>query len=268
MGLEINTNIPALGAARETRQASNLLARNLEQLGSGLRITGAASDPAGFAIAERFNTLARQSRVEVNNLQSGVNLAQTAEGGLEAQQGAVQRIRELAVQASNGTLTDDQRQALNEEAQQLVQQVDDVAEDTEFNGRQVLNEDQTVDLGTEGDVEVTLNESTAASLGIDSIDLSSEAGAAAAVDQADQALNRISQDRASLGAQVSRFERGIEQREIAGINAFDAESRIRDLDIARAATEQARNEVLLQGGLAAIAQSNVTPQAALQLLGT
>lgn len=267
MGLGINTNTAALGAARQTERTAGLINRNLQQLSSALRINRAADDAAGLAIADRFNTLARQFRSEVNNLQSGISAAQTAEGGLSSQQDAVQRIRELAVQASNGTLTDDQRSALNAEAQQLLDQIGDTAQNTEFNGQQLLNQDQSIGLGVESDVSLDLQNADPTALGIAGIDLSTAAGAASAIESADNALAAISEQRANLGAQTNRFESAINQRAESEVNALDAESRIRDLDLARASIEQARNQVLLQGGLASLIQSNVTPQSALSLLG-
>ncbi|MBI1317851.1 MAG: flagellin FliC [Candidatus Hydrogenedens sp.] len=267
MGLRINTNTAALGAQRQLGRTNEALNRSIEQLSSQLRINRAADDAAGLAIAERFSAFARQSRAEINNLQSGVNASQTAEGGLSVQQDAVSRIRELAVQASNGTLTDDQRAALNAEAQQLIGQIDSVAQDTEFNGQQLLSSDQTISLGA-GQGDLTLNESTSSSLGLGGLDLSTQSGAQAALGLADTATQNISDQRANIGAQQNGFASAINQRETAEINAQDAESRIRDLDLARASIEKARNDTLLRGGLAGLIQSNVTPQAALSLLGS
>jgi len=267
MGLRINTNTAALGAQRQIGRTNEALQQNLERLSSQLRINRAADDAAGLAIAERFNTLARQSRVEINNLQSGINASQTAEGGLSVQQDAVSRIRELGVQAANGTLSDDQRAALNAEAQQLLDQINDTGANTEFNGQQLLDSDQTISLGA-NEGELTLNESNTTSLGLDGLDLSTQAGAEAAVAAADAASINIGQQRTNIGAQQNRFESAIEQREISEQNALESESRIRDLDLARASIEQSRNQVLLQGGIAGLVQSNVTPQTALSLLGT
>lgn len=267
MGLGINTNSAALGASRQIDRATGLVNRNLQQLSSALRINRAADDASGLAIAERFNSLARQFRGEINNLQSGISAAQTADGGLSAQQDAVQRIRELAVQASNGTLSDDQRAALNAEAQQLLEQIDDTAGTTQFNGQQLLNQDQTVSLGVEGGVSLELQNSDAAALGLGGVDLSTAAGAASALDAADNALNEIASRRASIGAQSNRFESAINQRAEGELNALDSESRIRDLDLARASIERSRNQLLLQSGIAGLAQGNVTPQSALRLLG-
>lgn len=268
MGLRINSNLPALQGQRQANQASGLLSRSLEQLASQRRINRAADDAAGLAIAENFNSLLRQSQQEVNNLQSGISLSQTADGGLEVQQQAGQRLRELAIQASNGTLSDDQRAAINAEAQQLIEQVDTVAQDTQFNGQQVLNSDQTIELGTESGNGIELQASTAASTGLDNVDLSTVEGATAAIDQIDTALRSIESNRANIGAQTNRLESAINQREEAGINAADAESRIRDLDLARASIEQSRNELLLQASVSSITQSNVASQSALQLLGS
>lgn len=267
MGLNINTNIPALGAQRQANQANGLLSNALRQLSSGLRINRASDDAAGLAIADRFNSLIRQAQSESSNLQSGISAVQTAEGGLQAQQDAAQRLRELAVQAGNGTLSDEQRQAINTEAQQLIGEIGDTAQQTQFNGQNLLNQNTTIDLGTEGGAEVAINASSVNALGLDTVDLSTQAGAAAAVNTIDTALGRISTNRSHLGAQQSRFESAINQRGISVVNNTAAESRIRDLDVALGSINRARSGLLLQAGIAGLVQSNVTPQSALRLLG-
>ena len=268
MGLQINSNIPALLAGNQTRRSSSLLSRTLQQLASARRINSAADDAAELAIAERFNTQVRQQQQEVNNLQSGLNVGQTADAALGVQQEAVQRIRGLSIQASNGTLSAQNREALNAEAQQLIAQINDIAQDTQFNGQNLLEENTEIDLGTEGDTQVKINASTAAAIGVNGVDLTTIDGAAAALEAADTALNSLSQNRSGIGVQISRFESAIDQRETSILNAQESESRIRDLDIARASIELAQNQILLQGGLASIAQSNVTSQQALQLLAS
>jgi len=268
MGLSINSNIPALEAGRQTRRANGLLSRTLQQLATARRINSAADDAAGLAIAERFNTQARQSQVEITNLQSGVSLAQTAEGGLSVQQDALQRLRDISIQASNGTLSDSNRAALNAEAQQLLQQIDTVAQDTQFNGTQVLNQDQTISLGTEGGNQVELQSSGTTDYGVNTVDLSTAAGAQTATAAIDQALQGVSDRRSSLGAQTNRLSSAIAQQETSAIEAQSAESQIRDADLARLVTERNRAQLLLQGGIGSIAQANVTSQAALSLLGT
>ncbi|MCP4645118.1 MAG: flagellin FliC [bacterium] len=269
MGLRINTNTAALGAQRQTRQTSNALLKGFERLASGLRINRAGDDASGLAISERFRGRIRQLNAEASNLQSGVNLAQTAEGGLSAQQDQVQRVRELAVQASNGTLNDDQRAAINQEAQQLLEEINATAENTEFNGTTLLDGSvANVPVGTEGqDLDINVNASTTASLGVNGVDLSTQAGAESALGDLDTALNRIGQNRASLGAQQNRFERAIQQREISVENNQASESQIRDLDVARQVMDQTRNGILLQTGLAALTQSNLQGETAARLLG-
>ncbi|HOZ47624.1 MAG TPA: flagellin [Candidatus Hydrogenedentes bacterium] len=267
MGLNINTNLSALTAARQTRQSLLGLNTTLARLGSGLRINTAADDAAGLAIAERFSTRVRQYTQEVNSYQSGINAVQTAEGGLNVQQDAIARMRELAVQAANGTLSDEDRQALNAEAQQLLGQINDVAEDTEFNGQALLNGDaESIDLGTEGGATLNINESTTATLGLNGLDLGTTEGAAQAIEALDTAAERLGQNQASLGAQQNRFDRAINQRELGIENSAAAESAIRDADYARLTMTQARNGILLQTGLAALVQSNLSAQSALSLL--
>jgi flagellin len=269
MGLRINSNEPALFIQRQTQQTSNALLRGAERLATGLQINRAGDDAAGLAIVERFRTQINQLNQEVSNLQSGVNVVQTADGALGTQQDAVQRVRDLALQASNGTLTDDQRAALNQEAQQLLEQIDETAANTEFNGRTLLDGSATnVEFGVEGDIQVNIAESTTASLGINGVDLSTQAGAQSALQNVDNALNGIQENRAALGAQESRLTQAIEVRETESLNTTEAESRIRDLDIARQTIEQTRNSILQQGGLAALVQSNVLGQNASRLLGS
>lgn len=267
MGLAINTNVAALRIGQQTERTSGLISRTLQQLSSGKRINRAADDASGLAIADQLDALARQSQTEINSLQSGINFAQTADGALESQQDATQRIRELAVQASNGTLSQDQRDALNAEAQQLVQQINDTAQNTQFNGQNVLNQNTNVTITPDGNQKVSVNASNAAALGLDSVDLSSAAGAQAALEQTDTALESINTNRASLGAQTNGFESAIETRSVSVVNARASESAIRDLDVARASIEKARADVLQKTGISALLQTRVTPQNALRLLG-
>jgi len=267
MGLAISSNLPALRVGQQTEKTSSLLARTLQSLASGKRINRAADDASGLAIADQFDALARQSQTELNSLQSGINFAQTADGGLQTQQDATQRIRELAVQASNGTLTQDQRDALNNEAQQLIQQVDQTAQNTQFNGQNVLNQNTNVTLTPDGQQQVNVNQSNAASLGLNNVDLSSQGGAQAALDQADNALKNINDNRANLGAQSNGLESAINVRSESVVNARSSESAIRDVDVAKASIEKARADVLNKTGIAALLQTRVTPQNALRLLG-
>lgn len=268
MGLAINTNLAALRVGDQTAKTSSLLSRTLQQLASGKRVNRAADDAAGLAIADQLDSLARQSQTEINSLQSGINVAQTADGALESQQSAVQRLGELAVQAGNGTLTQEQRDALNSEAQQLIQQIDETAQNTEFNGQNLLNQDTNISITPNGSQQINVGQSNASSLGLDTLDLSSQSGAQAALDQVASAQQQINDNRANVGAQTNRFASAIETRSESVINARASESAIRDLDVARAAIEKARADVLGKAGIAALQQARVTPQNALRLLGS
>jgi flagellin len=258
----------AMPAVRQAGAAAKALNKNLAALASGLRIGQAADDAAGLAIAEGFRARVRQFTRESGNLQSGISMIQTAEGGLASQEEGVGRLRELAVQAANGTLTEEQRGALQAEAQQVLEQIEATAQGTEFNGRKVLNGTAAeTELGVEGGATVQIGASTLADLGIEGIDLSTQEGAQAAIETLGQAAKQIGGNQANLGAQQNRLERAVEVRE-AGVQALsEAESRIRDADVARVAMEQSRNEVLMQASFGAIVQSNVGPQMALRLLG-
>jgi len=266
MGLSINTNVPGLQIGRQANETSNLLLENLRQLSTAQRINRAADDAAGLALAEQFDAAIRQNQAEIANLQSAVNVTQTADGALASQQDALGRLEELALQAANGTLNDDQRAALNAEAQQIVQEIDDIAQNTQFNGQNLIDQNRNINVGTSSDLQINLDESTAGSLGVDTIDIGAAAGAEAALNQIGSAQQALDQNRAGVGAQANRFDAAIDQRETETLNQQESESLLRDLDVARATTELTQNQLLLQAGLGAAAQSNITPQTAAQLL--
>ena len=267
MALEVNTNIPALNAQRNA--SANALARNksMAQVASGLRINRAADDAAGLAIAERFRSQVRQYTTEASNFQTAVNVVSTAEGGLQSQSEAVGRIRELAVQAANGTLSQDQRAALNNEAQQLMGQIDQTAQNTEFNGQKLLNGGTgPISVGDEGGTQININESSTNTMGLNAIDLTTAEGAQAALGTLDTAANQIGQNRAALGAQQNRFESAIQTRETGMQSAAESESRIRDADMAKAVSQNVRAQLLGQMSTGALTQANVSSQNALKLL--
>jgi flagellin len=267
MALQINTNQPAVNPQRQVQSTVRAFLRINERLASGLRINRASDDAAGLGIAEALRADVRRFQQEAENLQSGVNTVQTAEGGLSAQADAVHRLRELALQASNGTLTDEQRAALNDEARQLVAEIDATAQNTEFNGTKVLSADQTIAVGVGGSDPITFSQSTAASLGLNGIDLRTQSNSQSAIESINSALDRVNENRANLGAQENRLVSGISVRENAIGNISEAESRIRDADVARLAIERARNEVLLGAGLSAIRRSSIGGEVAARLLG-
>ncbi len=272
MGLRINTNIAALNTGRTLRNSTQALNRTLERLSSGLRINRAADDAAGLAIAEGFRSVVRGAQVAQRNSQDGISLVQTAEGALSETTNILQRVRELAVQASNGTQSSDNRAALDAEVQQLLAQIDDIALDTEFNGIHVLSAAQTLTLqaGAQAGqtLVVTLAGAKTSDIGVNNVSISSYAGAQSALSIVDAALKSVSQVRSTLGAVQNRLEFTINNLSIQEENSASSESAIRDADIARETIQFTRNQILVSAGTSILAQANVVPQSALQLLGS
>ena len=270
MGLRINTNVAALNTARVLRQSTASLNTSLERLSSGLRINKAADDAAGLAIAEGFDSVVRGSTVAAANSQDGVSLVQTADGALSETQNILQRIRELSVQASNGTQSTNNRAAIHTEVRQLLDQIDDIATDTDFNGIRVLSAAQTVTLqsGTYGGqtLVITVNGSKTNDLGVSNVAVSTAALATTAISTIDLAIQSVSTLRSTLGAYQNRLEFTINTLNIQQENSSSAESAIRDADMAQETIKFTRNQILVSAGTSVLSQANVVPQTALQLL--
>jgi flagellin len=243
----------------------------LERLSSGLRINRAADDAAGLAIAEGFRAVVRGTQVAQRNSQDGVSLVQTAEGALSETTNILQRIRELAVQSANGTQSDTNRTAINTEVTQLLQQIDDIALDTEFNGVRVLSANQTITLqaGAQASqvLAVTVSGAKTNDLGVSAITVSSLVTATSAISTIDLALRSVTSLRSTLGAFQNRLEFTINTLAIQEENSSASESAIRDADIARETISFTRNQILVSSGTSVLAQANIVPQTALQLLG-
>jgi flagellin len=271
MGLRINTNIAAMNSQRVLRRNTLDLNKTLERLSSGLRINRAADDAAGLAIAESFRALVRGSNVAQRNSQDGISLVQTAEGALTESSNALQRIRELAVQAANGTYSFDNRAALDAEVRQLLNQIDDIATDTVFNGVYILSSAQTLTLQAGPLPGQTLNLFTngakSTDLSVSTVTISSMALAVSAISSVDAALQSVANLRADLGALQNRLEFTINTLAIQEENMAYSESQIRDADVAAETMRFTRNQILVSAGTTVLAQANVIPQSALQLLG-
>jgi flagellin len=271
MGLRINTNVAALNTSRTLQRSTGDLNRSLERLSSGLRINRAADDAAGLAIAEGFRSQVRGTSVAQRNSQDGISLVQTAEGSLSETTNILQRIRELSVQSANGTLSTDNRLAINTEVQQLLSQIDDIALRTEFNGVRVLSVAQTVTLQSGANTGQTLLVNVAGAktndLGVNALNVSVVTAAVSAISLVDRALNSVNSLRATLGALQNRLEFTINTLAIQEENASASESAIRDADISRETIRFTRNQILVSAGTSVLAQANIVPQTALQLLG-
>ena len=271
MGLRINTNIAAMNAGRVLRNSTSDLNKSLERLSSGLRINRAADDAAGLAIAEGLRSMVRGTQAAQRNAQDGISLIQTAEGALTETTNALQRIRELAVQSSNGTQGADNRDALNKEVKQLLEQIDDIALDTEFNGIHVLSSTQTITLQsgamTSQTLAVLVNGAKTNDLGISGVNVLSATTAVAAISTIDLALKNVNNLRALFGASQNRLEFTMATLAIQEENSSAAESAIRDADIAKETITFTRNQILVSAGTSVLSQANIIPQTALQLLG-
>lgn len=272
MGLKINTNVAGLRTTRILRRSTLDLNKSLERLSSGLRINRAADDAAGLAIAEGFRSVKRASVVAQRNAQDGISLVQTAEGALSETINILQRMRELAVQSANGTNSNQNRSDLQLEVTQLEQQLDRIALDTEFNGVFPLSAAVNIDLQVGPDAANIITIAFAAGsrpsdLGIAGLNIGTQATASAALATLDTALNTVNTNRSTLGAIQNRLEFTITTLQIQEENSAASESAIRDADIARETIQFTRNQILVSSGTSILAQANIIPQTALQLLG-
>ncbi len=271
MGLRVNTNVAALHTARILTRSTLALNKTLERLSSGLRINRAADDAAGLAVAEGFRSVVLGTQVAQRNAQDGVSMVQTAEGALSETTNILQRIRELAVQSANGTMSTANRSALQSEVAQLLAQVDDIAINTEFNGIRVLSSAQTLTLQAGAQVGqtlvITISGAKTTDLKVTSVQVSSMVQAVSTIMTIDSAIGQVNSLRGILGAYQNRLEFTISTLAIQQENSIASESAIRDADIAIETINFTRNQILVSAGTSILAQANFIPQTALQLLG-
>lgn len=239
-----------------------------EQLTSGKRINYMADDAAGAAVVQALTAQIKSSDMGYRNAHDGISLVQTADGALEGYTQGIQRMRELALQAANGTLNPAQRQALQEEFNQIRDALTRTSEQTEFNGKKLLNQDQqlNIQMGESG-ATVDLKDVRPQTLGIDSLDITHPANALTAIDQLDQGLKTLTETRAQLGAQQNALTSAADTLQTKRYNKLAARSQISDADMARAFAELTRNQVLQQSYLAMQGQANARQQDVLNLLG-
>jgi flagellin len=272
--MRINHNIAALNTYRQLSTASTAQQSSMEKLSSGLRINKAGDDAAGLAISEKMRGQIRGLEMGSKNAQDGISLIQTAEGALNETHSILQRMRELAVQSSNDTNNDtEDRKALNDEFTELKNEIDRISGQTEFNTKKLLNgsvSSVTFQIGanTGQTLTVNLQKMDSTSLSINSIALNSgTAGAISAhIATIDSAINKVSDFRSNLGANQNRLEHTINNLNTASENLTSAESRIRDVDMAKEMMAQTKNSILSQAAQAMLAQANQQPQGVLQLL--
>jgi flagellin len=272
MGLRINQNIAAMNAHRNLSVTDGQMAKSLEKLSSGFRINRAADDAAGLAISEGLRSQVGGLKVAVRNAQDGVSVVQTAEGALTETHSILQRMRDLAVQASNdGALSDPDKAKADKEYQALATELDDIASRTTFNGTKLLDGNYTakdfqVGANSGETLSVTIGDMKAATLMTAVGDITTKATAQAALTNLDTAIGTVSTERAGLGAVQNRLEHKINNLNVAVENLSASESRIRDTDMAQEMVSFTRSQILSQAGTAMLAQANQASQGVLRLL--
>jgi len=306
--MRINNNIAAMNTYSRLSSAQGAQAKSLEKLSSGLRINRAGDDAAGLAISEKMRGQVSGLNQAARNAQDGISLIQTAEGGLNETHSILQRMRELAVQAGNDTNSADDRIELQKEFNELTDEVDRIAGNTEFNTQKLLNGDKKTEgfnfqIGANSNqsLELTIADMRSTALGTDGgagagaalsslkvatdaatgglldhasaagsdLDASGtfEAGEGGAIEIIDQAIKEVSSERSKLGANQNRLDHTINNLTTTSENLSAAESRIRDVDMAKEMMEFTKNNILNQASTAMLAQANQMPQGVLQLLG-
>ncbi|MSP25139.1 MAG: flagellin FliC [Myxococcales bacterium] len=271
----INTNVPALEAQRNLGRSQAQLSRSFQRLSSGFRINSAADDAAGLAVSETITSHIRSYGVAERNTNNAISMAQTAESGLGQISGILIRMRELAVQSANGDLTSTDRSYLNAEFQKLKEEIDRLAQTTEFNGKEMLAGatlaiDFQVGINTTKDDVISMTfggvSLTAFSLTGATVAGSNAVGSLAAINAVDAAFTIVNTRRAEYGAQQNRLEVAASNSQAIRTNLAAANSRIRDVDVAEETSTLARTQVLIQAGTSVLAQANAQPQVALSLL--
>lgn len=276
MGLRINTNVSAIQSHRLLTMNDNNLGRSLRKLSSGLRINTAADDAAGLSISEKFRSQVKGLDQANANSQDAMNLMQTAEGGLNEVHTILQRMRELGVQGANDTLTLSDRNAITDEMTALSSEIDRIAASTQFNTQTLLNGGTaavsgfTFQIGANSGqiLRVQIDTVNSTALGVTTVQLSVDnaTNASTTITNLDKAIAKVSGFRSQLGSNINRLEHTVANLNVQSENMAAAESRIRDLDMAKEASQLTRNQILSQSSQAMLAQAYQQPHSVLQLL--
>jgi flagellin len=265
MSLRINQNVDALAAHRYLAKTSDAVSTSMERLSSGLRINKAADDAAGLGISEKMrgqiNGLAQAQR----NIQDGVSMVQTAEGNLDEVHSILQRVRELAVQYKNGSLSQSGKDAIQSEVSALASEIDRIQTSAQFNGITLLGATASVTF------QVGANDNESISVGFGAALITTDLSKFAALSslglsEIDADIDKVSTARAGYGAVQNRLDHALNVAGTYQENLTAAESRIRDVDMAEEMVSLTKNQILQQAGTAMLAQANQAPQAVLQLL--
>jgi flagellin len=271
--MRINQNIAAFNAYRNLSQTSGIMGKSLEKLSSGFRINRAADDASGLVRSEGLRAEIGGTKVAIRNAQDGVSFVQTTEGALEEVHTILQRMRDLAVGAANGTSDGVAEQA---EVAELLEEINAIGARTTFNSQVVFGQTMSFHVGAGDNIATNRLEVTtsalasttvgAAAVDISLVDLTTDDSAAAAIATIDTAIASVSEERSTLGAAQNRLESTIRNLSVASENLSAAESRVRDTDMAQEMVSFTRHQILMQAGTAMLAQANQVPQSVLSLL--
>ena len=274
----INTNVSALYSQNAMKTNARAMSKAMEQLSTGARVNSAADDAAGLAISQNMTSQIRGLNMAIRNVNDGINMMQTSEGAMIEQSNMLQRMRELAIQAMNGTYSNVQRGYMDKEFQQLNSQIDQIAHDTMWNDQAVLLggsglSDVTFEFQAGQDsgqtISVTIGSMTASGLGIMSatpIDITSGASATEALDVISSALEIINEQRAAIGAGINRMQYTADNLANISSNQTQSRSTIVDTDYAIATTQLAKTQIIQQASTAMLAQANQQAQSVMALL--
>lgn len=274
MAINIQTNNAALSAQKNLGMSQKLLAGSFQRLSSGYRVNSAADDAAGLAISESMKSQIRSYTVAQRNASDAQSMAQTAEGALSDVHDIMGRMRELAMQSSNGDLGSTDRGYISTEFKSLQQEVTRIQGSAKFNGKQLINATAaatTFQVGlnnTASDqIAVTFGGVNLATITANTTDLSTATGALNALATIDTAIQNVSTARSNFGTAMNRMDFATSNIQTMQLNITAANSRIRDVDVASETANLSRNQVLTQAGTAILAQANQIPQMALSLIG-
>ncbi len=254
----INNNISAINTRNQLFNTNAASSKSMEKLSSGKRINRAADDAAGLSISEKMRAQIRGLNQAARNAQDGISLIQTAEGALDEVSNMLVRLKELAVQKANGTYNDEDKANLNLEMDSLGDEIDNIFNNTKFNGSEVLTSTVGIVISDDGTTTLTIGATTTTSI----MGLTSSAS----VGNVEKAIELVNQARATYGAKQNRLESTVRNLKTTAENLQAAESRIRDTDMAEEMSTFTKNNILVQAGTAMLAQANQAPQSVLSLL--
>jgi flagellin len=273
MALIVNNNPASIAAQRNLSINTLSLNRSVERLSSGLRVTRAADDAAGLGLSESLRAQIRSINQATRNASDGISLTQIADGAAATIGSLLARLRELSSQSASGTVGNTERSYIDQEFVALRSEIDRIAQVTEFNGQALLSGSSIsfsiaigFRSGTGNTLSLDLNDITTTSLGLSSVNVSTSANATSALANIDNAISAVATARAEYGSIQNRFEATIANLQVTSENLTAAESRIRDADIALETSIFTKNQILVQAGIATLAQANTLPQQALALL--